>query len=121
MILALGDFNTRVGRLPGLEGNHSDTNTNFPMFMTFLQEVNLFIMNTLPVSRGLFTRFMGGPKNITSKSLLDYGLIDSDHVNNVCSFVIDENARYSCGSDHALLYCNITFEHRPRMEWKFKV
>ena len=45
-ILALGDFNTRVGQLPGLEGNTPDTNKNFPMFMTFIQAANLVIINT---------------------------------------------------------------------------
>ena len=36
---------------------------------------------------------------------MDYGLIDNDHVNTVISFVINEDARYSCGSDHALREC----------------
>ena len=57
-ILAMGDFNSRVGRIPGLEGNTPDTNRNSPMFFNFLQEANLLIINTLPISKGLFTRFM---------------------------------------------------------------
>ena len=48
MTLAMGDFNTRIGRIPGLEGNTQDTNRNQPMFLNFLSEVNLFILNTLP-------------------------------------------------------------------------
>ena len=104
-VLAMGDFNSRVGRIPGLENNTPDTNKNTPMFLNFMQQANLVIINTLPITKGLFTRFMNSPGLPGSNSLLDYGLIDGDHVNNVTSFVIDEEARYKCGSDHALLEC----------------
>ena len=40
-VLAMGDFNSRIGRVPGLEGNTPDTNRNQPMFMNFLSEVHL--------------------------------------------------------------------------------
>ena len=53
-----------------------------------------------------------------SKSLLDYGLIDGEHVNNVTSFIIDEDARYACGSDHALLECDVKVDSRPTIKWK---
>ena len=56
--LAMGDFNTRVGQIPGLEGNTPDTNRNHPMFMNFIAQVNMTIINTMPISKGLFTRFM---------------------------------------------------------------
>ena len=112
--LALGDFNTRVGVLPGLEGNTPDTNANYPMFLSFITQVNMTIINTLPQSKGLFTRFMNG-----SQSLLDYGLIDNDHVNTVTSFVIDEDARYDAGSDHALLECTLELDERPKVAWAY--
>ena len=112
--LAMGDFNTRVGRLPGLEGNTPDTNDNYPMFHSFITQVNMTIINTLPQSRGLFTRFMHG-----SQSLLDYGLVDNDHVNTVTSFVIDEDARYDAGSDHALLECTLELDERPKVTWSY--
>ena len=114
-VLALGDFNTRVGDIPGLEANHPGTNNNTPMFLNFISQTNLLIINTLPVSKGLFTRFMGdsGTKGV----LLDYGLIDNEHSNNVTSFVIDEQARYSCGSDHALLVASLVFSTRPVVKW----
>ena len=112
--LALGDFNTRVGVLPGLEGNTPDTNANYPMFLSFITQVNMTIINTLPQSKGLFTRFMNG-----SQSLLDYGLIDNDHVNTVTSFVIDEDARYDAGSDHALLECTLELDERPKVAWSY--
>ena len=73
------------------------------------------IINTLPVTKGLFTHFMNG-----RASVLDYGLIDEDHVSMVNSFVIDSHARYSCGSDHALLEASITFgPHVHHIPWKY--
>ena len=54
------------------------------------------------------------------RSLLDYGLIDDDHVGTVSSFVIDEDARYACGSDHALLEAKIIFGHTLKTPWKFE-
>ena len=116
MVLAMGDFNTRIGQVPGLEGNTKDVNNNYPMFMGFVSEVNLFILNTLPMSKGLFTRFMTGSQ-AGSKSLLDYGLVDVDHVNTVSSFIIDQDARHECGSDHALLECEIILGPVPHIDW----
>ena len=115
--IAMGDFNTRVGELQGLAGNTPDTNNNFPMFMNFITQVNMTIINTLPIARGLFTRFMDSSGRPGSKSLLDYGLVDTDHVNSVTSFVIDEDARYAAGSDHALLQCVVEVEDRPKVDW----
>ena len=117
--IAMGDFNTRVGELPGLSGNTPDTNSNYPMFMNFITQVNMTIINTLPCARGLFTRFMNNSGAPGTKSLLDYGLVDNDHVHSVTSFVIDEDARYSAGSDHALLQCVIEVEDRPKVSWSY--
>lgn len=114
MVVCMGDFNSRVGKLPGIEGNTPDVNRNGPMFINFVAQANLVIMNTLPVAKGLFTRFMNG-----SQSLLDYGLVDSSHVNTVTSFVIDADARYGCGSDHALLLASFVFGERPKVTWAF--
>ena len=50
MVVAMGDFNSKIGVVPGLEGNRPDKNRNEPMFQTFVSEVNLFILNTLPTS-----------------------------------------------------------------------
>ena len=41
IILAMGDFNTRVGQVEGLENNVPGVNRNQPMFMNFITEVNL--------------------------------------------------------------------------------
>ena len=87
--------------------------------MTFISQVNMTIINTLPMSKGLFTRFMDNNGAAGTKSLLDYGLIDNDHVNTVTRFVIDEDARYSCGSDHALLECILDIGSRPSIHWSY--
>ena len=49
IVLALGDFNSRVGQIDGLQANTPDTNTNTPMFLNFITQVNLVIINTLPI------------------------------------------------------------------------
>ena len=117
--LAMGDFNTRLGAIPGLEGNLVDRNRNAPMFLSFVEQINLTIINTLPLAKGLFTRFMDSGPSAGTKSLLDYGLIDSDHVNTVTSFIIDEEARFGCGSDHALLECCIQLGASPSVHWAY--
>ena len=116
-ILALCDFNTRVGRLKGMEENLPDVNNNYPMFLNFIESSNLVIVNTLPVSRGLFTRFMDNSELSGSKSVLDYCLRDADSVNTVSSFIIDSNARFKCGSDHALLEATIYFGTKISLHW----
>ena len=117
VVLAMGDFNSHVGKIPGLEKNTPGHNHNTPKFLNFVNEVNLIIINTLPISKGLFTRFMNSSSNTGSKSLIDYGLIDSDHSNTVTSFIIDSEARFDCGSDHALLECKIQFGSKPKISW----
>ena len=119
MVVAMGDFNSKIGVVPGLEGNRPDKNRNEPMFQTFVSEVNLFILNTLPTSKGVFTRFMGDGNQPEASSLLDYGLIDSDHINSCTSFTIDDQARFDCGSDHALLECDIVMGRSPRTNWSY--
>ena len=119
ILLALGDFNARVGNIEGLENNTPDHNLNTPMFLNFVKSINLIIINTLPLSKGLFTRFMDGSGRPGTKAVLDYGLIDADHVHTVTSFVIDSEARFDCGSDHALLEVVITFGPKISTHWSF--
>ena len=120
MILSMGYYNSRVGQITGLEGNTPDTNRNTPMFLSFISEVNLLIINTFPISKGVFTRFMDASGRPGTKSLLDYGLVDADHSNTVSSFVIDEDARFSCGSDHALLECTLEVGVDRKIKWEFQ-
>ena len=57
-IIALGDFNSKVGQIPGLEGNTPNHNANTPLFNIFISSLHLTILNTLPISQGLFTHFV---------------------------------------------------------------
>ena len=118
VIMALGDFNSWIGQVAGLENNHPEHNRNSPRFTRFLEEVNLTIINTLPVSKGLFTWF--DDFGTRRPSLIDYGLIEKGRENLVTSFVIDEDARFKCGTDHALLLCDIEFQHRPKLNWHYR-
>ena len=59
-VVALGDFNAKIGQVPGLEGNQPDRNRIAPLFLEFISQVGLFILNTLPTTQGVFTRFMTG-------------------------------------------------------------
>ena len=70
-VICMGDFNTRVGRIQGLENNTPDHNQNTPMFLNFLNEVNLMIINTLPVAKGVFTRFLDSSGRPGQSPLLD--------------------------------------------------
>ena len=51
-VVALGDFNARVGQIPGLEDNSPTLNSNSPLFKNFINTLNLTILNTLPISKG---------------------------------------------------------------------
>ena len=77
-------------------------------------------MNTLPISKGVFTWFMKNNDGSENKSLLDYGLIDQDKLASVTSFIIDSDARFACGSDHALLVATIKVGNKSSIEWSFK-
>ena len=120
IVLALVYFNSRVGHLTGLQNNTPNINSNTLMFLNFVTQVNMIIINTLPIAKGLLTRFMDNSSHPGTRSLLDYGLIDVDHSNTLTSFVIDEEARYAAGSDHALLECDVEFGARPKVSWSFQ-
>ena len=92
-----------------MEENHPSTNANTPFFREFVSTLNLVILNTLPQSSGLFTHFFARAGFAPSESVLDYGLFDNEHSEMVSSFCIDSDARYLCGSDHAMLTATIEF------------
>ena len=102
-IIALGDFNAKIGQVPGLEDNVPNHNTNTPLFNNFTKSLHLTILNTLPISQGLFTHFIEREGVPYSESVLDYGLADTSLSPHITSFVIDADSRISCGTDHALL------------------
>ena len=50
------------------------------MFMNFIHELGLIIVNTLPVCKGLFTWYNDSEHRTGTKSLLDYFLVDQESV-----------------------------------------
>ena len=102
-ILALGDFNTRVGQIPGMDDNTPDVNKNYHMFHNFLKSTDLVIMNALPVSQGLFTRFADASNQPGTRSVLDYGLRDSNSLHTISSLKVDSDTRFDVSRDHTLL------------------
>ena len=119
-VLSLGDFNSRIGIVPGLENNTPDTNRNTPMFLNFVTQSNLTIINTLSMADGLFTRFMDETGRPGTKALLDYALIENDHIHTVNSFTIDAEARFQCGTDHTLMHVVLEFGDPNNISWAYK-
>ena len=77
VILAMGDFNSHIGKLPGLEGNTPDHNKNSHMFFNFIHQAQLFIITTLPITKGLFTRFMNLDHSVGELSLPNYSELEA--------------------------------------------
>ena len=118
-VIALGDFNSKIGKIPGLEGNKDGENSNSNLFKTFVGSLNLVILNTLPICEGLFTHFVEKSDEPDKESVLDYGLADPDLTPFITSFVIDADSRYSCGTDHALLMASIDFSTKIEIQTHF--
>ena len=91
-VICLGDFNARVGKIPGLQENEPTLNSNTKLFKSFVRSLNLTILNTLPISKGLFTHFVERDGIPFSESILDYGLSDTPLAPFITSFVIDSDA-----------------------------
>ena len=108
-VICLGDFNAKIGPVPGLEENIPKLNNNTPLFLNFVKSLNLTILNTLPISKGVFSHFVEREGIPYSHSLLDYGLIDPVLAPLVTSFIVDSDARIDCGTDHALLLSSFQF------------
>ena len=102
-----------------MEDNIPDLNQNTPYFLDFLASTNLLILNSLPMSSGGFTHFMERAGFPPSKSVLDYGLVSGEHQSFITSFCIDENARFDCGTDHALLIITLPASMPGRVQAKY--
>ena len=109
-VIALADFNAKIGKVPGLENNIDTLNSNTPFFKNFVKSLDLTILNTLPISKGLFTHFIEKDGKVISESILDYGLTEPSLTPFVTSFIIDSESRVDCGTDHALLLTTLRFK-----------
>ena len=63
---------------------------------------------------------MDGSDRSGTKSLLDYGLRDAESVHTVSSFIIDSDARFDCGTDHALLEVDLIFSSKTSIHWNVR-
>ena len=113
-IILLGDFNGHIGSVlgQGIPGNHSEINANGWRLLSFLKNADLIHINgavTNPgdwaskVTKGLWTRQRGGRSTI-----LDYGVISTEHQNTVVKMEIDDEGKLPCGnSDHNWLLLTV--------------
>ena len=58
MSIAIADINEKLGEIPGLEDNIDTLNSNTPLFKSFVRSLDLTILNTLPILKGLFKHFI---------------------------------------------------------------
>ena len=106
-VVSMGDYNSKVGRIDGLEFNNPILNENEASFTRFVGDHGLVIVNTLPFATKKFTRFpYRGDER--SKSVLDYALVDSNFVSSISDFDVVEPPRFDFESDHALIECKIS-------------
>ena len=106
-MVSMGDFNSKIGRIEGLEFNNPILNENEASFTRFVGDHGLVIVNTLPFATKKFTRFpyWGDDR---AKSVLDYALVDSNFISNVSRFVVVEPPRFDFELDHVLIECNVS-------------
>ena len=103
-VLLVGDFNAHIGNVAGqgIPGNNADINKNGERFLEFLMNNNLTHINGAPskdgasqICKGLWSRQRG-----PSRSIIDFSVLSSEHMNSVLSMFIDDNGTYGGGSDH---------------------
>ena len=101
-VVFLGDFNSHIGVIQGrgIEGNHPGTNLNGERFLRFLHDGSFLHINGVrELTTGLWTRQRGD-----SKTVLDYAVISSEHLDSVESLFIDDHGLFGGGSDHNFLF-----------------
>ena len=119
-----GDFNSWVGSNLedfGIPGNRVSTNKNGARFKEFLRTSSLVHLNgavrkpgdwSSRLSEGLWTRHA---PDWSSSTVLDYGVVSSEHLESVAKFEVDEEGKLGGGSDHNMLFTWL------RDRWLFKV
>ena len=99
-VIMLGDLNswTGVEGRYGIPGNRIDINYNGQLLTDFLQSKDLDIVNKIPISQGLFTRFPfnGGGE----PTILDLVCTENQLIDRVEDFTVDENNFNEIKSDH---------------------
>ena len=102
----VGDFNGHVGDQPGVgvPNNSPNINANGRRFLNFLQVTDSRHVNgecrvagdlTTMITKGLWTRQRGG-----FSTVIDFGVVSSEHMSSVVSMEIDDKGVHGGGSDH---------------------
>ena len=103
-VLLVGDFNAHIGNIEGqgVVGNNPDINNNGERFLEFLMNHDLTHVNgaltqdgSAKICSGIWSRQRG-----SSRSLIDYAVLSSEHLASVQSMFVDENGLFGGGSDH---------------------
>ena len=115
-VCIMGDFNARVGNVlseGGIPGNCARLTLNGRRFLEFLNRNQLTHLNgatrferdwSTRISTGLWSRH--GVGNIPS-SVLDYGVISSEHLSSVIQFEVDSEGLMGGASDHSFLFAQL--------------
>ena len=112
-VLIVGDLNCKIGNK--IKGNTEQVTTGGRLLIQLVEKLNLEIINAHPKCQGLWTRQEGG-----KKSVLDYIIIDKEHVESIKEMNIDEEREitpYSQGeikgertyTDHNMIKVNINW------------
>ena len=103
-VLIVGDFNAHIGSVvgQGIIGNNNDINKNGERLLQFLITCNMTHVNgalgqdgTSRICTGLWSRQRG-----LSRSIIDYAVLSSEHMDSVVTMFVDDNGVYGGGSDH---------------------
>ena len=87
----VGDFNGKIGEV--IRGNRPDVTKGGKLMLKLVKNHNLVILNQSDKCQGLWTRSEG-----SSKSVLDYAIIDDESESAFLSMVIDEEREFSPAS-----------------------
>ena len=112
-VVYLGDFNGHVGNKhgEGVPGNKPDINHNGRKFLDFLSRTDSVHINgstRVPgrwdtrLTAGLWTRQRCG-----SSSILDFGVISSEHLSSIISMKIDDHGEFGTLSDHNWIFLDL--------------
>ena len=86
--ILMGDFNNKVGNI--IKGNSDIITKGGKLLIKLIQKHNLSIVNTMNITKGIWTRTMIS-KNKNEKSVLDYMIINKNDEDCILKFTVDEN------------------------------
>ena len=107
-----GDWNAHVGTPQhnplGIEGNKPDVGSNGERLLTWLEYTDMILVNSLPLTEGLWTyRY---PKGL---SILDYMICDSHLAQHIKGLIIDDGPELTnIATDHNMIISVLKANHK---------